>query len=740
MYIRRVSFRSRGKEYKYVRLERSYRRKDGKPTQKIIANLGDLPEQDIQIFETAIEAIRQGGQIIIVDEKAGRVLGNEVLKNLRFLDLAVALRLWEYWGMGQWLDAAAMPNSEVPSSVVAAVLVFQHCVNPGSKLKATRWYPTTALPELLGVPSMKVNNSRTHRVLTELERQETSLQKELATRIAARHGGAIVSLFLDMTDVWFEGRGPNMARTGKTKEGLLKRKIQVALLCDQAGFPLRWKVVEGNRDEAQSMWLLIETMMDEEWATGRPVVVDRAMGKGVHVKRFLAEDLPFVTMIPISEFDSYTDAIPHKAFKELYWNHPCDDLKEGLRLVKDISASLAMEVTGPRDHFMDLGNVEVPVRRMGISPGPKARPTGINEPGGIAAALRVARDIQDQLSSGEFVNYRDASKQLGMSHDQVCKRMALRKLAPDIQESVARGNADAVSLTKLVTLSRVKNHECQRKEYSRLLEAATSKPRNTNGGDRHTGRSIGHDEVLLLPVRLAAVFNPEGFLEQRNHAHQKQAKWYAWLGQFNDNLATGRSRRKKNSILAEVGRELRELKLTSLFEIELLEVQDGDTRHYRVEASRNEAEWARRRRYEGFNLLAAHPDLHHSPQGLLDLYRSKDGVEKDFQTIKSQLDIRPVRHFTDEKVRAHVTVCMLALLLHRTFEEQVARAGLNMTAAAGFELLSTCHLNHLAPFDPELPSYSLTRCNPDQMEILTALGFESMAKPEKLGAMIQART
>ncbi len=740
MYIRRVSIRSRGKEYKYVRLERSYRRKDGKPTQKVIANLGDLPERDIQVFEKALEAIRQGGHIILVDEKAGRILGNEVLSNFRFLDLAVALRLWEYWGVGKWLDAAAMSNSEVPLSVVAAVLVLQRCVNPGSKLKATRWYPTTALPELLGTPSTKVNNSRVHRVLAELERHETSLQKELATRIAARHGGAIVSLFLDMTDVWFEGRGPSMARTGKTKEGLLKRKVEVALLCDQAGFPLRWKVVEGNSDEAKCMWSVIETMSDEEWATGRPLVVDRAMGKGVYVKRFLAEDLPFVTMIPISEFDSYTDAIPHKAFKELYWSHSCDDLKEGLRLVEEISAGLSMEVTGPRDHLMDLGNVEVPVRRMGTSPGLRGIPTGINGPGGIAAALQVARDIQDRLSSGEAVNYRDAGKQFGMSHDQVCKRMALLRLAPDIQEIVARGNADAVSLTKLVTLSRIKNHEWQRKEFSRLLKTAISKPRNTNGGDRHSGRSVGHDEILLLPVRLVAVFNPERFLEQRNHAHKHQAKWYAWLEQFNDDQATGRSHRKKNSILAEVGRELRELKLTSVFEIELREVQDGGTRHYCVEACRNEAEWARRRRYEGFNLVAAHPDLHHSPQGLLDLYRSKDGVEKDFQTIKSQLDIRPVRHFTDEKVRAHVTASMLALLLHRTFEAQVARAGLNMTAAEGFELLSTCHLNHLAPLDPELPSYSLTKCNSDQMEILTALGLESMAEPEELSPMIQARS
>ena len=739
MYIRRTTVRSGGKTYQYVRLQKTYRRKDGKPSQKVLANLGELPERDIRILEKALKAIRLQKDILLVDEEAGRVLGNEVLSNLRYLDLAVALCLWEEWGMGQWFDAQSMPRFEVPLSAVVAVLMLQRCVAPASKLKATRWYPTTALPELLGIASTQVNNTRVHRVLGELERQETSLQKALATRIASRHGGAIVSLFLDMTDVWFEGRGPAMARTGKTKEGLLKRKVEVALLCDQAGFPLRWRVLQGNKDEARCMWSVIETMSHEEWALGRPLVVDRAMGQGIHVKRFLAEDLPFVTMIPVNEFDSYTDKIPHKAFKELYWNHPCDDLKEGRRLVDEVSARMTMEVAGPRDYLLDLGNVEVSVRRMGISPGSEARPTDINGPGGIAAALRVSQNMQDRLIRGEAINYRDIGKQLGMSHDQVCRRMALRKLVPDIQESIARGNADAVSLTKLVALSRVKNHECQRKEYSLLLKAAISKPRNTNGGDRHTDRSVGDDEVRLLPVRLVAVFNPERFLQQRNDALEQQAKWYMWLDQFNDDLARGRSRRKRTSILAEVARKLRELKLTSAFDAELREPQTGKARHHRVEVTRNEAEWARRRRYDGFNLIATHPDIQHSPSGLLDLYRSRDGVEKDFQTIKSQLEVRPVRHFTDEKVRAHVTICMLALLLHRTVEAKMVQADCPMTASEAFEQLAACHLNQVTSLDPDVPSYSLTRCNADQRRILTALGLERLADAEEVSTAVHPR-
>lgn len=53
------------------------------------------------------------------------------------------------------------------------------------------------------------------------------------------------------------------------------------------------------------------------------------------------------------------------------------------------------------------------------------------------------------------------------------------------------------------------------------------------------------------------------------------------------------------------------------------------------------------------------------------MYREKDIVEKDFQVIKSVLEIRPIRHRSDEKVKAHVTICMLALLLERILRKNL---------------------------------------------------------------------
>src|SRR5512147_1301077 len=43
---------------------------------------------------------------------------------------------------------------------VICALTIQRCVAPGSKLYAQRWFPRTALPELLGVAPAQFHNTR----------------------------------------------------------------------------------------------------------------------------------------------------------------------------------------------------------------------------------------------------------------------------------------------------------------------------------------------------------------------------------------------------------------------------------------------------------------------------------------------------------------------------------------------------------------------------------------------------
>ena len=127
-----------------------------------------------------------------------------------------------------------------------------------------------------------------------------------------------------------------------------------------------------------------------------------------------------------------------------------------------------------------------------------------------------------------------------------------------------------------------------------------------------------------------------------------------------------------------------------------------------------------------------------SARELVQLYRIKDIVEKDFQSIKSAIKLRPVFHYTDPKVQAHVTVCMLALLLQRTLEQRLAAAGHPMTAPACIEALNTCHLNQRRTANGS-PLYDITQLTSDQQAIVDALDLRPLADEQHVRVALVPR-
>ena len=53
---------------------------------------------------------------------------------------------------------------------------------------------------------------------------------------------------------------------------------------------------------------------------------------------------------------------------------------------------------------------------------------------------------------------------------------------------------------------------------------------------------------------------------------------------------------------------------------------------------------------------------------IVDSYKNLKEVETFFDDLKHFVDIRPIRHWLEKRVRAHVFLCILALLLKRLFE------------------------------------------------------------------------
>jgi len=83
--------------------------------------------------------------------------------------------------------------------------------------------------------------------------------------------------------------------------------------------------------------------------------------------------------------------------------------------------------------------------------------------------------------------------------------------------------------------------------------------------------------------------------------------------------------------------------------------------------SLNQDKIKQEKKFDGiFVLLSSRYDLKASE--VVESYKNLKEVEMLFDDLKNFVDIRPIRHWLQVRVRAHVFICVLALLLKRIFE------------------------------------------------------------------------
>ena len=387
MFLRRTTVRSPGgRTYHYTHLVESYRRKeDGAPRHRVLANLGEISDQEVENLKLALAANKAGKRVVLAKERrrSASARSPKPQANLRYLDVAVGLELWREWGLQELLtDLLPRSGADVADADVICALALQRLIDPGSKLLGTRWFPRTALPELLGVPKRQFNNTRLHRALQALEECRLHLMGRLPLLYQNRRG-AFASLFLDLTDTWFVGQGPELATRGKTKEGRVERKIGIALLCNEAGFPIRWEVVSGTRAEPEVYLDLLSAIAGLDWASDVPLVVDRAMGCSSHVRRLLDLDLRFLTALRIVEFPAYTEAVPHEPIAALEPEGESDETTIAAARARISEAGL--QVVEPNLLVVDLGIIDLPAA--------DESPPGEREHDRRGGAIRVNRGV-----------------------------------------------------------------------------------------------------------------------------------------------------------------------------------------------------------------------------------------------------------------------------------------------------------------------------------------------------------
>jgi transposase len=115
------------------------------------------------------------------------------------------------------------------------------------------------------------------------------------------------------------------------------------------------------------------------------------------------------------------------------------------------------------------------------------------------------------------------------------------------------------------------------------------------------------------------------------------------------------------------------------------------------------------------------PDDYTAAQ-VIQQYREKNVVEEGFHEIKGIIELRPIYLSLEDRVRAHVTVCIMAYLLYNTLEKKVSRS-MGFSASDILLELGRCKINTLAVMSGKEKINVMTQITSDQKEILKHLGY-----------------
>lgn len=333
MYLRRHDKKVDGDQYEYWSLVESVRTARG-PRQRIVATIGKLPglDKEERIGWEEIRRILEGkplpqpGLFEPIDDPPSwaTVNTNKVsVERLRhFGDIYLGLLLWNKLGFADFCKKHIPEGrEEIPWSIMASILVLARFCAPSSELQiAESWYEKTALDDLLGVHSDKVNDDRLYRALDALLPYKDDLCRHLQNRYGEMFNTTFDFLFYDITSTYFEGsaKGNGQAKRGYSRDSRPDcPQACIGLVATKEGLPIAFEIFDGNRTDVTTPKEMVETMEVKYGKANRVWVMDRGMVSEKNLAFMRASGTKYLVGTPKSLLKKFEQHLLDQGWEEV---------------------------------------------------------------------------------------------------------------------------------------------------------------------------------------------------------------------------------------------------------------------------------------------------------------------------------------------------------------------------------------------------------------------------------------
>ncbi len=232
-------------------------------------------------------------------------------------------------------------------------------------------------------------------------------------------------------------------------------------------------------------------------------------------------------------------------------------------------------------------------------------------------------------------------------------------------------------------------------------------------------------------LRLVIAHDPDAAAEETQKRGAKidslEQMARQWVGKLDaqDEGKTGRGRKLSDGgARAKFYRAVSEAHLAKIIKVSLkselfsYEIDDKALRHARL--------------MDGKLLLATNiPDL--KPAEVVARYKSLADIERGFRVLKSEIEIGPVRHRLPDRIRAHASICFIALVMYRVMRQRLKAAEAGVSPETALSQLRRVQ-HHQIELDNK-PLSGISTISKEQSNLLASLKVSKPTEKRQLSLL-----
>jgi transposase len=123
-----------------------------------------------------------------------------------------------------------------------------------------------------------------------------------------------------------------------------------------------------------------------------------------------------------------------------------------------------------------------------------------------------------------------------------------------------------------------------------------------------------------------------------------------------------------------------------------------------------------------------------SAREVVSRYKSLADIERGFKVLKSEIEIAPVFHRLPERIKAHASICFMALILYRVMRQRLKLAGHNASPETALAQLRRIQRQSVS-INQGAPISGISTINREQATMLAALNIKKPAPDAQMNLL-----